>query len=124
MAKKEIKIFPIITLGESGVGKTSIINRFTKDYFDENNVSTIGVNFSKKELAINENEKIILKLIDTCGQEKYRSLTRSYFKNTDVVLFVFRLDDKDTFDTIKDWMELFKSNNNKEGEILKYLVRK
>ena len=120
--KEEVKTFNIITLGDSGVGKTSIINRYAKNQFDDNISSTLGMNFAYKEIKFNNKDKIILKLVDTAGQEKYRALTKSYFKNVDTVLFVFSMDDKDTFDTIKDWMELFKSNNTKEGEIPKYLV--
>jgi len=120
--KEEVKTFNIITLGDSGVGKTSIINRYAKNQFDDNISSTLGMNFAYKEIKFNNKDKILLKLVDTAGQEKYRALTKSYFKNVDTVLFVFSLDDKDTFDTIKDWMELFKSNNAKEGEIPKYLV--
>ena len=120
---EEVKTFNIITLGDSGVGKTSIINRYIKNQFYENNVSTLGMNFAYKEIKFNNKGKIILKLMDTAGQEKYKALTKSYFKNVDVVLFVFSMDDKDTFDRIKDWMELFKSNNNKKDEdILKYLI--
>ena len=59
--------------------------------------------------------------MDTAGQEKYKSLTKSYFKNVDVVLFVFNMNEKETFDNIKDWMELFNNNNSKE-DIPKYLV--
>ena len=60
-----------------------------------------------KKLYINQNQNIILKLIDTCGEEKYRSLSKSYFKNVDGVLFVFGLNDKDSFDNIKEWMKYF-----------------
>ena len=121
MNKKEIKSFNIITLGDSGVGKTSIINRYIKNEFDENNEATLGIKYSYKEIKFNNKDKIILKLVDTAGQERFRSLTKSYFKNVDAVLFVFSMDDKDSFDTIKDWMELFKDNNSKE-DITKYLV--
>jgi len=121
MNKKEIKSFNIITLGDSGVGKTSIINRYIKNEFDENNEATLGIKYSYKEIKFNNKDKIILKLVDTAGQERFRSLTKSYFKNVDAVLFVFSMDDKDSFDTIIDWMELFNNNNSKE-DIPKYLV--
>ena len=121
MDKKEVKIFNIITLGDSGVGKTSIINRYVKNKFDENISSSLGMNFSLKELNFNNKEKIILKLVDTAGQEKYRALAKSYFRNVQEVLYVFSMNDKETFDTIKYWMELFKDNNNRE-DIPKYLV--
>ena len=121
MDKEEIKTFSIITLGECGVGKTAIIKRFVDGKFEDYE-STTGVNYSYKEMLINKKDKIILRLVDTTGQEKFRALTKSYFKNADAVLFVFSLDNKDTFYTITDWMELFNNNNNREGSIPKYLV--
>ena len=123
MDKKPIKSFNVATLGDSGVGKTSIINSYVKNEFDNNISSTIGMNISYKEIKFNNKDKIILKLVDTAGQEKYRALTKSYFKNIDAVLFVFSLDDKDTLETIKYWMELYKTNSNKNDEdVPKYLV--
>ena len=121
MASKEgIKDFNIITLGDSGVGKTSIIKRFCENKFDDNNQSTIGINFSKKEMTFDKKDKIILKLLDTCGQEKYRSLAKTYYRNAHAALFVFSMNDKESFDKINIWMESF--NNNKGEDIPKYLV--
>ena len=60
--------------------------------------------------------------MDTCGQEKYRALTKSYLKNTQVVLFVFSMEDKDTFDGINEWIKIFKENHCKEEKVPKYLV--
>ena len=121
MASKDgIKDFNIITLGDSGVGKTSIIKRFCENKFDDNNQSTIGINFSKKEMTFDKKDKIILKLLDTCGQEKYRSLAKTYYRNAHAALFVFSMNDKESFDKINVWMEFF--NNNNGEDILKYLV--
>ena len=119
--KKDLDVFKIITLGDSGVGKTSIIKRFCENKFDDNNQSTIGINFSKKEMTANKNDKIILKLLDTCGQEKYRSLAKSYYKNAHAALFLFSMNDEESFDTINYWIESFNNNNNEEN-IPKYLV--
>ena len=104
-------IFKIITLGDSGVGKTSIINRYANNTFDNNTSSTLGINFVIKDLYFNQ-QKVRLKLIDTCGQEKYRALAKAYFKNTDACFFIFALNDKDSFYNIKEWMDLFDENNN------------
>ena len=122
MTKEDIKMFNIITLGDSGVGKTSIINRFIDNIFDNNISSTIGMNFRIKEMIVNEKDKVKLKLTDTCGQEKYRALTKTYLKNADVVLFVFSMDDNDPFNNIAEWIKLFKENNCKEENAPKYLV--
>ena len=120
MSKNELE-FRIITVGDSGVGKTSIIRRYVHSIYDDDSLSTIGVSFSYKEV-VRGKDKIKLKLVDTAGQEKFKSLTKSYFKNTDVVLFVFALDDKISFNNIKEWIELFIQNNSRDKEVLKYLV--
>ena len=110
--KKDVKdddsyTFKVITLGDSGVGKTSIIKRYVKNIFDENTASSIGINSSTTELYFNENKKFKLKLLDTCGQEKYHAITKAYLKNTDAVIFVFAFNDKESFDNIQGWMNLF-----------------
>ena len=69
------------------------LNRCVKKKFDNNNSSTLGINYSFKEIKFNNKDKIKLKLVDTAGQEKYKSLTKSYFKNVDVVLFVFNMNE-------------------------------
>jgi small GTP-binding protein len=121
--KKEIEdAMKIITLGESGVGKTSIIRRYIHNIFDENNLSTIGLNFSFKEVKLKDGNTINLKLIDTAGQEKYRALAKSYFKNVDAALFVFAMNSQESFDNIKNWIKLFDDNHNGKTGIPKYLI--
>ena len=122
MSKNQQIDYRIITIGDSGVGKTSIIRRYVHSIFDEDSLSTIGVSFSYKEVVLKDKDKVKLKLVDTAGQEKFKSLTKSYFKNTDVVLFVFALDDKVSFNNIKEWIELFIQNNTGRKDVLKYLV--
>ena len=104
--------FRIITLGDSFVGKTSIIKTLANNNFNSETFSTIGINYHIKEFTMDDNHKIGLKVIDTCGQEKYRSLSKSYFKNVDAVLFVFSLIDKESFDNIKYWIELYNTNSS------------
>ena len=114
-------IFKIITIGDSGVGKTSIIRRYVFNNF-EDNLSTIGVNFTFKDATLKNGKEVKIKLIDTAGQEKYKSLSKSYFKNVDGVLFVFAFDDKKSFDNIREWIQLFNENNNGKEGIPKYLI--
>ena len=114
--------FKIITVGESGVGKTSIFRRFVYNSFEENTLTTLGLQFSFKDVTLSSGQKIKLKLIDTAGEEKYRSLSKSYFKNADVALFVFSLNNPVTFEHINDWVDLFKENHDKVDKIPKYLI--
>ena len=119
---EEKPIFKIITLGESGVGKTSILRRYVYNLYDDNSISTIGLSFIFKEITLKNKEIVQLKLIDTGGQEKYRALAKSYFKNADGVFFVYAIDNEDSFNNIKDWIQLFNENHNGKEGIPKFLV--
>ena len=119
--EKEIT-FKIITVGESGVGKTSLFRRFVYNNFDESTLTTLGMQFFFKDVVLSNNKKIKLKLIDTAGEEKYRSLSKSYFKNSDVALFVFSLDNPVSFERINEWIDLFKESHDKIEKIPKYLI--
>ena len=115
-------IFRIIQVGDSGVGKTSIFRRYVYETFDENTMSTIGLQFSFKEVELANKKILKLKLLDTAGQEKYKSLSKTFFRNADAVLFVFALNKLETFEHINEWVQLFKDNNDKVDKIPKYLI--
>ena len=120
---KNIKIdYKIITLGESGVGKSSIIKRFIENKFEDNLFSTIGMDFTFKEIILENNVTIKLKIMDTSGQEKFRSLSKSYYKNADGVFFVFALNNKDSFNKLDEWIKSFNENYILNPDIPKYLV--
>ena len=116
------KVFKIITLGNAGVGKTSIIRSYLGYGFETNALSTIGLDFAKKEIKLKNKEKIHFQLIDTSGQEKYKSLSVSYLKHADGVLFVFALNNKLSFEQITDWIRLFEEEHFGKDNIPKYLV--
>ena len=119
---EELITFKIITLGESKVGKTSLLRRYLENKFDDNSLTTIGLSFSFKEIILKNGEKVQLKLLDTAGQEKYRALAKSYFKNADGVFFVYALDNEESFNNIKEWISLFKETNQRNEAIPQYLV--
>ena len=119
---EEIIIFKIITLGESQVGKTSLLRRYLENKFDSNIISTFGLTFTFKEIILKNGKKVKLKLQDTAGQEKYRALGKSYFKNADGVFFVYSIDNEESFEKIKEWISLFKEINQQNEAIPQYLV--
>ena len=112
----------IVTMGNAGVGKSSIIKRYLTDIFDNNTLSTIGIEFRIKEITVKDGTKINLKLMDTGGQELYKSLSKSYFKNTDGVLFVFALNNEQSFKDISEWINFFNDNCFRKDNIPKYLI--
>ena len=105
------RIFKIITLGDSGVGKTSILKRFVTGKFEKNTLSIIGFESLTKEIELKNGTKITLQLIDTAGQENYHSLATRYIRNADGILFVFSHDNRDSFYNIKKWLDSFQDNN-------------
>ncbi len=88
--KKEVLMFKIITLGESGVGKTSIIKRYVHNIFDTDCLSTIGINFSFKEVE-RKGKKIQLKFYDTAGQERYNSISKNQINSSNGILLIMKL---------------------------------
>ena len=122
MSKNKVDIvFKIITIGDSNVGKTSIIRRYVYNIFEPESLSTIGVSFSFKEVKLKNGTTVKLRLVDTAGQEKFKSVTKSYYKNTEGVLFVFDYSDVKSFEDISDWIQNFEDNNNM-GNIPRYLL--
>ena len=114
--------FKIILIGNSGVGKTSILQRYIFDSFYDNMLSTIGLSSKNKEITLKNGKTIMLQLFDTAGQERFHSLSRSYFRNTNAVLFVYAVNDKKSFENIRDWIKIFMENHNGKKDIPFYLI--
>ena len=93
----------IIVVGDSGVGKTNLINRFASDKFDINSKATIGVEFVYKTLKINK-EVIKVEVWDTAGQERYRAITSSYYKGAKGAIIVYDITNEDSFNNVESWM--------------------
>lgn len=106
----------LILLGESAVGKTSIINRYVEDSFSDNVMSSTSMAFVRKEITINK-QKIYLHIWDTVGQEKYRSLSKLFFKDTKIVILVYSIISKESFDNLDFWYHLFKETIGDEAVI-------
>ena len=106
MKKKNQMIeLKMILLGESGVGKTSIINRYFHDKFESNMTSTLSMSYVDKELTIG-NKKIKLNIWDTIGQEKYRSISKLFLNETKIVLLVYDITNLDSFKELDYWHNL------------------
>ena len=105
--------FKILTIGESGVGKTCILRRFVENKFLKNHLATIGIDFKTKTLNINDQE-IKLKIWDTAGQERFRNITTQYYKGADGIVLVYDVTDDASYDKIRDWMDQIVHNTQKD----------
>ena len=100
----------IVLLGETAVGKTSIIQRFITDSFNSNCISSLSAQFNSKTMEIN-GETLKIDIWDTAGQEKYRSLARIFYKDAKVIVFIYDITNKKTFEEIKNyWFPQTKDN--------------
>ena len=111
------KKFNINFLGDTTVGKTSIIKRHIKKTFDENAIATIGIDNIKEEKEI-DNKKYTFKIYDTAGQERYKSISLSYIKLGDGFLLVFSVDKRETFDKLDLWVENMYESISPEEKVI------
>ena len=103
------KTCQLLIIGDSSVGKTSLITRYANGTFKEEYLATVGIDYFTKEEIIN-NQTIQVKLWDTAGQERFKSLTQNYFRNAQGVLLTFDVTNSESFDNLKDWINSIKKN--------------
>ena len=119
---KEIKdnhecqmVINLILIGNSNVGKTCFFNRFNKNHFQENFVSTIGIDKYFRYFKYKDKQcKVIL--WDTAGQDRYRSLPKKYYQNADGILILFDVCNKESFNDVSIWMNEINDNTNVNSE--------
>ena len=108
----------ILFIGDSQVGKTSLLLKYTEHIFPEEHITTIGVEY-KDKFVIKDNYNIRLQIWDTAGQERFRSITKNIYRNAHGVLFVYDITNKESFLNIKNWIkDLQNVGNDIKGVIL------
>ena len=106
-------LFKIVIIGDTYVGKTNILSRYISNEFDPNSNSTIGVELTTKTYNFDNND-VKVQIWDTAGQEKYRSITSSYYKGAQGCLLVYDITKKKSFDNIDKWYSELKSNSDEK----------
>ena len=96
----------IVAIGDSGVGKTSLIQMFEHSRFTENFKPTIGADFSNKEISI-EGKVVTLQIWDTAGQERYQSLGTAFYRGADCAFLVYDITNTWSFDNVANWKNSF-----------------
>jgi small GTP-binding protein len=99
----ELKL-KLLLIGDTSVGKTSMILKYTDNKFPETHIATIGVEYKSKTIYTDK-YKITLNIWDTSGQERFKSITKNFFRNTNGVLFVYDITSYKSFSNIKNWMK-------------------
>ena len=101
----ELEKFNVMTLGNSAVGKTSYILRYTEKTFEEVYLTTLGIDFKTKIIKLPNNQKYRIDYYDTAGQERYKSISLNAIKNTQGVILMYDITNKKSFDAITKWMK-------------------
>jgi small GTP-binding protein len=115
---EELISVKVVLLGESGVGKTSIINQFISKKFNPKMSTSVSAQFTSKTLEFPEkNKEIRFDIWDTVGQEKYRSLTKIFYKDAKIIIFVYDITKEFSFEALKNYWHT-ETVNNSDGEPL------
>ncbi len=112
-------LFKILIIGESGVGKTCLLLRFTEDSFTTTFLTTIGIDFKIKIINL-ENKLIKLQIWDTAGQERFRTITKTYYKGAHGIILTYDVTDQDSFKNIRNWIKQIEANA--QGNVKRVLV--
>jgi Ras-related protein Rab-11A len=97
-------LFKLVLIGDSGVGKSNLLSRFTRNEFNLESKSTIGVEFATRSLTI-DNKVIKAQIWDTAGQERYRAITSAYYRGAVGALLVYDVTRHVTFENIERWLK-------------------
>ena len=113
------RIYKILLLGDSSVGKSCLLLRYCDDSFQEIHLATIGLDFRLKTLEF-EGKKIKAQIWDTAGQDRFRAITKNYYRGANGILLIFDITDRSSFEHIRNWIEQIKEEAPEQ--IIIYLV--
>ena len=114
-------VIKLLTLGETEVGKTSIVLRYSDDKFHEDKTATIGIDFKIKIIRKGK-EVIKVSIYDTAGEERFKTLIKHYYRGANGILLIFDLTKKSTFDKLNFWLEDLRENSDNIDNLYIHLI--
>jgi small GTP-binding protein len=102
-------LIKMLIIGESSVGKSCLLLRFAEDKFTESFLTTIGIDFKVRHLVVND-RKVKLQIWDTAGQEKFRTITKAYYRGAHGILLVYDVTSTESFNQTRQWMQSIQEN--------------
>ena len=110
-------LYKFLFLGETSVGKTSLLIRYTDDIFDSESLPTLGVDVRYKYVTL-ENKRIRLDIWDTAGQERFKNITKNYLHGANGIFYVYDITNKESFLRLKNWLNDSKGNISTDAEMI------
>lgn len=111
------RLFKIVLVGNSSVGKTSLLQRFCDDCFHSGTSATVGIDYSVKTIAV-DSSQVALQLWDTAGQERYRSITKQFFRKADGVVVMYDITTEQSFTAVRQWLTSVKEGAGEDIPIM------
>ena len=110
MSEKKQKelLYKILLLGDSSVGKTCFLLRYSENTFQEIHMSTIGLDYKLKNVQLDDGKIVKIQIWDTAGQDRFRSITKNYYKGAHGIILIYDVTSRKTFDNIKNWVTQIK----------------
>merc|ERR1711871_1321965 len=106
-------LIKLLLIGDSGVGKSCLLCRYSEGVFNNNFITTIGIDFKIRTIEL-DGQKIKLQIWDTAGQERFRTITQAYYRGAMGILLVYDVTDKDSFSNIRVWMRNIEQHANEQ----------
>ena len=107
MEQKEF-IYKILLLGDSSVGKTCFLMRYTDNTFQDIHMSTIGLDYKLKNVQLEDGKMVKIQVWDTAGQDRFRSITKNYYKGAHGIILIYDVTENKSFENVKNWMNQIK----------------
>ena len=120
MSDDQKHVFKLLLLGDSTVGKTCFLMRFTENTFQEIHMSTIGLDYRFKKMTLENQEVATVQIWDTAGQDRFRAITKNYYKGAHGILLIYDVTNQKSFDNVKNWVGQIRENASEKAII--YIV--
>ena len=117
MPKNEL-FYKILILGDTAVGKTCVLTRYTDNRFEKNYLSTIGIDYKLKNIKLDNGQAVKLQIWDTIGQEHFRAITKNYYKGAQGIILIYDITDRETFENVRNWITSIKSEADEKVVIV------
>ena len=117
MEKKEV-LYKILLLGDSSVGKTCFLMRYTDNTFQEIHMSTIGLDYKLKNVQLDDGKLVKIQIWDTAGQDRFRSITKNYYKGAHGIILIYDITNKKSFENVRTWINQIKEEVSEKVSII------
>ena len=117
MSKREL-YYKILILGDSSVGKTCFLTRYADDRFEGTHIATTGMDYKLKNITLENGKTVKLQIWDTLGQDRFRSITKNYYKGAHGIILIYDITERKTFESVSNWVKTIRDEADEKVVIV------